>query len=74
MRQRKYTVFDKRVREKFLFLPKTLRTHEGQLETRWLEKAVWVEQLRPSHNLFLYLFNFSDENPSYWRGGLYWNE
>ena len=42
MKWKRPVLGDIRKREAFLWFPKTL-TKDGTLETRWLERAAWVE-------------------------------
>lgn len=39
-----YHAGDSRIKEKFLFFPKSLPKENGEWETRWLEKAAWREE------------------------------
>ncbi len=41
----KYKLRDTRIKEKFLFFPKTIKNKDDEYEMRWLEHAKWEEEL-----------------------------
>lgn len=59
MRWEKTKIGSKRIKTAFLLFPKQLRNSDGNLETRWLEVASWVQTFE---------WTFGGESWANWRG------